>query len=392
MIRKWTADRPVAMAVRASQRKRVNHGSVLRRTPVLDRKTGNSGWRASGFVYQSQRQEIRDSMAVKVAINGFGRIGRNIYRVQMDDPRIEVVAINDITDRSTLAHLLKYDSVLGNLDANVSATKNGLRIGDEEVRVFSERDPSQIPWDSVGAEIVVESTGLFRSREAASKHLRGGVKRVVISAPAKGEDITVVLGVNDDQISDSHKVISNASCTTNCLAPVAKVLHDSFGVVKATMTTVHSYTNDQRTLDLPHSDLRRARAAAVNMIPTKTGAAAAIGLVMPDLSGKCDGFSIRVPTPNVSVVDLVAELGQSVTSEQVNGALAEAANGELKGILAYTEEPLVSSDFKQNPNSSIVDGAMTRVIGDNMVKVLAWYDNEWGYSNRVIDLVSRLAA
>ena len=331
-------------------------------------------------------------MAVKVAINGFGRIGRNVFRAQMDDPGVEIVAINDITDINSLAHLLKYDSVLGNLDADVSTTENGLSVDGHEFRVFSERDPAQIPWSSVGAEIVVESTGFFTKREAAAKHLGGGVKRVVISAPAKGEDITVVLGVNDDQLDDSHTVISNASCTTNCLAPVAKVLHDQFGIVKATMTTVHSYTNDQRTLDLPHSDLRRARAAALNMIPTKTGAAAAIGLVMPDLKGKCDGFAIRVPTPNVSVVDLVVELGEPVSAEQVNGVLREAAESNLKGILAYTDEPLVSSDFMRNPNSSIVDGAMTRVIGGTMVKVLSWYDNEWGYSNRVVDLVSRLAA
>lgn len=331
-------------------------------------------------------------MAVKVAINGFGRIGRNVYRAQMDNPGVEIVAINDITDKGTLAHLLKYDSVLGNLSADVTATDAGLKVGDHEFRVFSERDPAQIPWDSVEAEIVVESTGLFRTRELAAKHLGGSVRRVVVSAPAKGEDITVVLGVNDGDLDDSHTVISNASCTTNCLAPVAKVLHDTFGIVKATMTTVHSYTNDQRTLDLPHKDLRRARAAAVNMIPTKTGAAAAIGLVMPELQGKCDGFSIRVPTPNVSVVDLVVELDRGVTREEVNEALQAAAEGDLKGILGYTDEPLVSSDFMRNPNSSIVDGAMTRVICDNMVKVLSWYDNEWGYSNRVIDLVSRLAA
>ena len=331
-------------------------------------------------------------MAVKVAINGFGRIGRNVYRAQMGNPEIDIVAINDITDTKTLAHLLKYDSVMGNLDAEVSVTEDGLRVDGDEFRIFSERDPANIPWDSVGAEIVVESTGLFTKREAAAKHLGGSVKRVVISAPAKGEDITVVLGVNDDQLEDSHTVVSNASCTTNCLAPVAKVLHDKFGIAKATMTTVHSYTNDQRTLDLPHSDLRRARAAALNMIPTKTGAAAAIGLVMPDLMGKCDGFSIRVPTPNVSVVDLVVELETDTTAEEVNSALLEAASSELQGILAYTDEPLVSSDFMHNPNSSIVDGSMTRVIGGNMVKVLSWYDNEWGYSNRVIDLVAKLAA
>ncbi len=330
-------------------------------------------------------------MAVKVAINGFGRIGRNIFRAQMDNPDIDIVAINDITNLKTLAHLLKYDSVMGNLDADVKATDNGLSVNGKTFQVFSERDPAQIPWDSVGADIVIESTGLFTKREDAAKHLGGSVRRVVISAPAKGEDITVVLGVNNDQLNDSHTVISNASCTTNCLAPVAKVLHDSFGIEKATMTTVHSYTNDQRTLDLPHGDLRRARAAALNMIPTNTGAAVAIGLVMPDLKGKCDGFSIRVPTPNVSVVDLVAELKTSVTAEQVNHELSKAAEGSLKGILSFTEEPLVSSDFLKNPNSSIVDATMTRVIGGNMVKVLAWYDNEWGYSNRVVDLVCLLA-
>ena len=347
------------------------------------------GW---GSPITSNQQETTNKMAVKVAINGFGRIGRNVFRAQMDNPGISIVAINDITDRTTLAHLLKYDSVLGNLDADVSASDDGITVNGESIQVFSERDPAQIPWDSVGAEIVVESTGLFTKRELAAKHLGGSVKRVVISAPAKGEDITVVLGVNDDQLDDSHTVVSNASCTTNCLAPVAKVLHDKFGVAKATMTTVHSYTNDQRTLDLPHSDLRRARAAALNMIPTNTGAAAAIGLVMPDLKGKCDGFAIRVPTPNVSVVDLVAELNSPVTKEEINDALKSAAEGSMKGILAYTDEPLVSSDFMRNSNSSIVDGAMTRVIGDNMVKVLSWYDNEWGYSNRVIDLVSKLAA
>lgn len=331
-------------------------------------------------------------MAVKVGINGFGRIGRSVYRAQMDNPDVQVVAINDITDTETLAHLLKHDSVMGNLAAEVSAGDDSLNVGDERVQIFSERDPAQIPWSSVDAQIVVESTGLFRTRDAAKKHLGGSVRRVVISAPAKGEDITVVLGVNDSDLEDSHTVISNASCTTNCLAPVAKVLHEHFGVAKATMTTVHSYTNDQRTLDLPHKDLRRARAAALNMIPTKTGAAAAIGLVMPDLIGKCDGFSIRVPTPNVSVVDLVAELKSPATRDEINEALKSAADGPMKGVLAYTEEPLVSCDFMGNPNSSIVDGAMTRVIGENLVKVLAWYDNEWGYSNRVVDLVQRLAA
>ena len=343
-------------------------------------------------VTRKKIQETKDNMAVKVGINGFGRIGRNVFRAQMGNPNIEIVGVNDITDKATLAHLLKHDSVLGNLEAEVVATEGGLKVDGREFTVFSERDPGRIPWGTVGAEIVVESTGFFRTRELASQHIGDTVRKVVISAPAKDEDITIVLGVNDDQLNDSHVVVSNASCTTNCLAPVAKVLHDTFGVAKATMTTVHSYTNDQRTLDLPHKDLRRARAAALNMIPTKTGAAAAIGLVMPDLKGKCDGFSIRVPTPNVSVVDLVVELESSVTPEAVNGALKEAANGDMNGILGYTEEPLVSSDFMRNSNSSIVDGAMTRVIDGNMVKVLSWYDNEWGYSNRVVDLVARLAA
>jgi glyceraldehyde 3-phosphate dehydrogenase len=332
-------------------------------------------------------------MAVKVAINGFGRIGRNVFRAQIGNPDIEVVAINDITDNKTLAHLLKHDSVMGNLAAEVSFSDDGVTVDGKLYKIFSERDPAQIPWNSVGAEIVIESTGFFTKRDDAAKHLGGSVKKVVISAPAKGEDITVVLGVNDDQLKDSHQIISNASCTTNCLAPVAKVLHDTFGINKATMTTIHSYTNDQRTLDLPHSDLRRARAAALNMIPTSTGAAKAIGLVMPDLKGKCDGFSIRVPTPNVSVVDLVAEVGRDVTVAEVNAALEAAAEeGPLKGILGYTEEPLVSSDFLHDPRSSVVDATMTKVIGGNMVKVLAWYDNEWGYSSRVVDLVCRLAA
>ena len=332
-------------------------------------------------------------MAVKVGINGFGRIGRNVYRAAMNAPDIEVVAVNDITDTATLAHLLKHDSVLGNLDVDVKSTDDGIQVGDRFVKVFAQRDPSQIPWSEVGAQVVVESTGLFTKAENASKHLRDGVKKVIISAPAKGEDITVVLGVNDSQYDpERHKVISNASCTTNCLAPVAKVLHDHFGIAKATMTTVHSYTNDQRMLDLPHSDLRRARAAALNMIPTNTGAAAAIGLVMPDLKGKCDGFAIRVPTPNVSVVDLVAVLDRATTASEVNAKLKEASEAPpLKGLLGYTEEPLVSSDFMRDPRSSIVDGLMTKVLDGNLVKVLAWYDNEWGYSNRVVDLARLIA-
>ena len=332
-------------------------------------------------------------MAVKVAINGFGRIGRNVFRAALGNPNVEIVAINDITDNKTLAHLLKRDSVLGTLKAEVSADDEGITVDGKKIRVYAEKDPANIPWPDNGAEIVVESTGFFTKRADAAKHLRGSVKKVIISAPATGEDITLVLGVNDKKYAAAnHHVISNASCTTNCLAPVAKVLQDKFGIEKATMTTVHSYTNDQRTLDLAHSDLRRARAAAVNMIPTKTGAAAAIGLVMPELDGKCDGFSIRVPTPNVSVVDLVAELKTSVTKAEVNAALKEAAEGEMKGILGYTEEPLVSTDFLGDPRSSIVDAQMTKVLGGNMVKVLTWYDNEWGYSCRVVDLAEMLAA
>jgi glyceraldehyde 3-phosphate dehydrogenase len=331
-------------------------------------------------------------MAVKVGINGFGRIGRNVFRAALDAKDIEIVAVNDITDANTLAHLLKHDSVLGNLSVPVAVTDGGIRAGDRSFKVFAERDPSKIPWGSVGAEIVVESTGFFTNAADAAKHLRDGVKKVIISAPAKGEDITIVLGVNDDKYdATKHNVLSNASCTTNCLAPVAKVLHENWGISKATMTTVHSYTNDQRMLDLPHEDLRRARAGAINMIPTKTGAASAIGLVMPDLKGKCDGFAIRVPTPNVSVVDLVAILDKPVTAEEVNKKLKEASEGALKGILGYTEEPLVSSDFMRDPRSSIVDAGMTRVIGGNMVKVLAWYDNEWGFSSRVVDLIRLLA-
>jgi glyceraldehyde 3-phosphate dehydrogenase len=331
-------------------------------------------------------------MAVKVAINGFGRIGRNVYRAALERPEIDIVAVNDITDTRTLAHLLKHDSVLGTLKEDVAVKEDGIQVGKRFFKVFAERDPAKIPWESVGAQIVVESTGFFTKASDARKHLRGAVKKVVISAPAKDEDITIVLGVNDGQYDPAkHHVISNASCTTNCLAPVTKVLQDNWGIDKATMTTVHSYTNDQRTLDLPHEDLRRARAAALNMIPTKTGAAAAIGLVMPELKGKCDGFSIRVPTPNVSVVDLVALLNKPATVQEINGKLQEASKGAMKGILGYTEEPLVSSDFMHDPRSSIVDAGMTRVMGGNMVKILAWYDNEWGYSCRVVDLLALLA-
>jgi glyceraldehyde 3-phosphate dehydrogenase len=330
-------------------------------------------------------------MAVKVAINGFGRIGRTVFRASMGNTDIEIVGINDITDNKTLAHLLKHDSVMGNLKADVSYNDDSISVDGKQIAVFAERDPAQIPWGSVGAEVVIESTGFFTKAADAAKHLRDTVKKVVISAPAKGEDITIVMGVNDDKYdAASHNIVSNASCTTNCLAPAAKVLDEAFGIKQATMTTIHSYTNDQRTLDLPHKDLRRARAAALNMIPTSTGAAAAIGLVMPSLKGKCDGFSVRVPTPNVSVVDLVVETEKPATVETVNAAFKAAAAGPLLGVLGYTDEPLVSTDFLGDSRSSIVDGQMTRVIGTNMVKVLTWYDNEWGYSCRVLDLVKMM--
>jgi glyceraldehyde 3-phosphate dehydrogenase len=331
-------------------------------------------------------------MAVKVGINGFGRIGRNIFRTALGDQEIEFVAVNDITDTKTLAHLLKYDSVLGNLHHDISASENGIKVEGKEFRVFSERDPAAIPWESVGAEIVIESTGRFTKAEDAKKHLRGSVRKVIISAPAKNEDITIVLGVNEDKYDPAaHNVISNASCTTNCLAPVAKVIHENFGIRTAQMTTIHSYTNDQQLLDLPHSDLRRARAAGLSMIPTSTGAAKAVALVLPELKGKFDGISVRVPTPNVSLVDVVIDVEKETSTEAVNKALKDAANGELKGILAFSEEPLVSADFKGNSNSSIVDAEYTKVIGGRMIKVLSWYDNEWGYSCRVRDLVKFIA-
>jgi glyceraldehyde 3-phosphate dehydrogenase len=332
-------------------------------------------------------------MAVKVGINGFGRIGRNIYRASLGDKDIEFVAVNDITDTRTLAHLLKYDSVLGNLDHGITASENGIKVESHEFHVFSERDPAAIPWDSVGAEIVIESTGRFTKAEDAKKHLRGGVKKVIISAPAKNEDITIVLGVNEDKYDPAqHHVISNASCTTNCLAPVAKVIHEKFGIRNAQMTTIHSYTNDQQLLDLPHKDLRRARAAGLSMIPTSTGAAKAVALVLPELKGKFDGISVRVPTPNVSLVDVVIDVEKETNSEEVNNALKDAANEELRGILAFSEEPLVSADFKGNSNSSIVDAEYTKVIGGRMLKILSWYDNEWGYSCRVRDLIKYIAA
>lgn len=331
-------------------------------------------------------------MAIKVGINGFGRIGRNVLRATLGDAEIDFVAVNDITDTKTLAHLLKYDSVLGNLEEEIAATEKGIRVGSDEFVVFSQRDPAQIPWEEVGAEIVVESTGLFTDAEAAKKHLRGSVKKVIISAPAKNEDITVVMGVNEEKYdAATHHIISNASCTTNCLAPVAKVIHEKFGVVSAQMTTIHSYTNDQQLLDLPHKDMRRARAAALSMIPTSTGAAKAVSLVLPELKGKFDGISVRVPTPNVSLVDVVIEVERKTSTEEVNQALKDAANEELQGILAFSEEPLVSVDFRKNSNSSIVDADYTKVINGNLIKVLSWYDNEWGYSCRVRDLIKYIA-
>jgi glyceraldehyde 3-phosphate dehydrogenase len=331
-------------------------------------------------------------MAVKVAINGFGRIGRNVVRAGLHDPQVEFVACNDLTDTKTLAHLLKYDSVLGPLDADVKATADAVVVNGKPLKVFAIKDPAELDWSSLGAQIVIESTGKFTDATQACKHLKGTVKKVIISAPAKNEDLTVVLGVNDKAYDPAkHKVVSNASCTTNCLAPVVKVLHEKFGIVKGSMTTIHSYTNDQNVLDFPHKDLRRARAAAINMIPTTTGAAKAIGLVMPELKGKLDGYAMRVPTPNVSVVDLVSVFEKDTTNEEVNAALKAAAEGALKGILGYTEDPVVSTDMMHNSNSSIVDGQLTKVLGGNLVKVVSWYDNEWGYSCRVVDLVKFLA-
>ena len=331
-------------------------------------------------------------MAIKVAINGFGRIGRNVFRAALNNPEVEIVATNDLTDTKTLAHLLKYDSVLGPLDADVKAGEGVITVNGKDLKVFCEKDPAVIDWSSLGAQIVVESTGHFTEAEKAKGHLKGTVKKVIISAPAKNEDLTVVLGVNSDKYdAKAHNVVSNASCTTNCLAPLVKVIHDKWGIVKGTMTTIHSYTNDQKVLDFPHKDLRRARAAAINMIPTSTGAAKAIGLVMPDLKGKLDGYSMRVPTPNVSVVDLVCELKTPATAEEINAALKAAAEGPMKGILAYTEDPVVSTDMLKNPNSSIVDSGLTKVIGGNLAKIVSWYDNEWGYSCRVVDLCVLMA-
>ncbi|NQX69635.1 type I glyceraldehyde-3-phosphate dehydrogenase [Paenibacillus alba] len=329
---------------------------------------------------------------VKVGINGFGRIGRNVFRAALNNSEVQIVAVNDLTDVKTLAHLLKYDTTHGKLDATVEAGEGELIVNGRSIKVFAERDPGNLPWASVGAEIVVESTGIFTAKEKASLHLKGGAKKVIISAPASDEDITIVLGVNEDKYDPAaHTIISNASCTTNCLAPFAKVINDSFGIVKGMMTTVHSYTNDQSVLDVPHKDLRRARAAAENIIPSSTGAAKAIGLVLPELKGKLNGMSMRVPTPNVSVTDLVVELKVNVTVDEVNAALKTASEGPLKGILNYTEDALVSSDFNGDPASSTIDALSTMVVGDNMLKVVSWYDNEWGYSNRVVDLAAFIA-
>jgi len=332
-------------------------------------------------------------MAIKVGINGFGRIGRNIYRAALNDPALEFMAANDITDARTLAHLLKYDSVLGNLQAEITWTEDSICVNGRVLKVFKVKDPAQLDWKSVGAEVVVESSGLFTKRAEAAKHLRDTVKKVLISAPADDADCTLVMGVNDKSYDpNKHHIVSNASCTTNCLAPVAKVLHENFGIVHGTMTTVHSYTNDQRLLDLPHKDLRRARSAALSMIPTTTGAAKAIHLVIPELKGKLDGFALRVPTPNVSVVDLTVEVEKKVTAEEVKGAFKKAAEGPLKGILGYSDDELVSIDFRGDSRSAIFDAPYTRVVGDTCVKVLAWYDNEWAYSVRCIDLIKLMAA
>ena len=334
-------------------------------------------------------------MAVKVGINGFGRIGRNAFKAALakNYDSFEVVAINDLTDAATLAHLLKYDSCFGKFDGEVEAKDDVLVVNGKEIKVLAERDPANLPWKDLGVDIVLESTGLFTARDKAAKHIDAGAKKVVISAPAKNEDITIVMGVNEDKYDPAnHHVISNASCTTNCLAPVAKVVHEKFGIKKGLMTTVHSYTNDQRILDLPHKDLRRARAAALSIIPTTTGAARAVALVLPELKGKLNGFAMRVPTPTVSVVDLVAELEKPATAEEINAALKEAAEGSMKGILGYEEEPLVSIDFKGDSRSSIVDALSTMVIDGSLAKVVAWYENVWGYSCRIADLIDYIIA
>jgi len=332
-------------------------------------------------------------MAVRVGINGFGRIGRNIMRAALGATDIDFVAVNDLTSAKTLAHLLKYDSILGNLEAAVKATSDGIAVDQDEFKVLSMKDPGQLPWKDLGVDVVFESTGIFTARDGAAKHIEAGAKKVIITAPAKGPDVTVVMGVNDEKYDPAkHQIISNASCTTNCLAPLAKVVHQKFGIKKAWMTTIHSYTNDQNLLDLPHKDLRRARAAAMSMIPTSTGAASAIGEVIPELKGKLDGFAMRVPTPNVSIVDLNAVLDKKTTGEEVNAALREAAAGPLKGILAVSDDELVSIDFRGNPNSSIVDAPYTKVMDGDFLKVLSWYDNEWGYASRCVDLLRKIVA
>lgn len=332
-------------------------------------------------------------MATKVGINGFGRIGRNVFRAALSNPAVEIVAVNDLTDAKTLAHLLKYDSIHGILPVDVKAEGSDLVVNGKVIKVLAERSPANLPWKDLGVEVVVESTGIFTDKAKAEAHIAAGAKKVIISAPATNEDITIVMGVNQDKYDPAnHNVISNASCTTNCLAPFAKVLNEKFNVQHGLMTTVHAYTNDQQILDLPHKDLRRARAAGLSIIPTSTGAAKAVGLVLPELKGKLNGFAMRVPTPNVSVVDLVAVVEKATTVDEVNAALKEAAEGPLKGILAYCDEPLVSKDFNGNPNSSIVDAQSTMVMEGTMVKVVSWYDNEWGYSNRVVDLIAFIAS
>jgi glyceraldehyde 3-phosphate dehydrogenase len=332
-------------------------------------------------------------MAIKVGINGFGRIGRNIMRAAMGDSGIDFVAVNDLTNAQTLAHLLKYDSILGNLEADISAKGDRISVNNEEFQVLSVKDPAQLPWKDLGVDVVFESTGLFTDRDASAKHLAAGAKKVIITAPGKKPDLMTVMGVNNEAYDPAkHHIVSNASCTTNCLAPFAKVLHESFRIVHGWMTTIHSYTNDQQLLDLPHKDLRRARAAALSMIPTTTGAASAVGQVLPDLKGKLDGIAIRVPTPNVSLVDLAAVVEKTTTKDEVNAAFKAAAAGPLKGILAVSDDPLVSIDFRGNSNSSIVDAPYTAVMDGNFVKVLSWYDNEWGYSMRCVDLLRFIAS
>jgi len=333
-------------------------------------------------------------MAIKIGINGFGRIGRNVLRASLKDSNLDFVAVNDLTDPKTLAHLLKYDSILGNLPNKISAGTDSINVDGKTIKVFAEKDPAKLPWESVGAQVILESTGRFTDAADAKKHMRGSVKKVIISAPAKNEDVTLVLGVNHDKYDPAkHHIISNASCTTNCLAPITKVVHDTFKIISGTMTTIHSYTNDQVILDFPHKDLRRARAAAISMIPTSTGAAKALKLVIPEMAGKLDGFAMRVPTPNVSVVDLVVFVENKTSKEEVNAALKKASEaGPLKGYLGYEEEELVSADFRGDPRSSIVDAPMTLVVGGTCVKVISWYDNEWGYSSRVRDLINYLGA